>query len=135
MVCGVFSLMLVTATVTTALLKAALETKYWTGLTQFSIWGSLIVFYLWLILNNSTTGLSFDLLWVLFNLLSSVHYYFTIIIVVTTALSIDVAKKYIKRMYYPDDWQILQEIDLGYGPKAVNSTETEMQTAVNNQKV
>jgi len=44
-------------------------------------------------------------------------------------------KKYIKRMYYPDDWQILQEIDLGYGPKAVNSTETEMQTAVNNQKV
>jgi len=93
------------------------------------------VFYLWLIINNSTANLSYELLWVFFKLLGSAHYYIAVIIVVATALSFDIVKKYIKRMYYPDDWQILQEIDLGYGAKAGNSTETELQSTVNNQKV
>jgi len=108
-----FSVHMISASVVTVLLKAGLETKYWTGLTHFAVWGSMTVFFLWLMLDNAILYLSVDLEWVLFNSLRSARFYLSIIIIAVTALSVDFAEKYIRRTYYPDDWQILQEIDLG----------------------
>ncbi|KAF2100737.1 putative phospholipid-transporting ATPase [Rhizodiscina lignyota] len=104
---------LYTAALTTALGKAALITNLWTKYTVLAIPGSLAVWFIYLpIYATVAPKLGFSTEWagVLPRLFSSPVFWVMIVVLPVLCLLRDIAWKYAKRMYYPQAYHHIQEI-------------------------
>lgn len=104
-------LMASTTAVITVILKMALETKYWTGLIHFGIWGSIIVYFIVLVAISSFPSISWvsSMYWVFYKNASSPVFWFGIIVLPSLSLLPDFIYKYVQSQYTPQNYQILQE--------------------------
>lgn len=106
-----------TCVVFTVNLKLALEIRYWTWPNHLFLWGSIVAYCLWLIVygvlfDNPTVDAGSDLFYVIFHLVTTPLFWFTIIIVPWICLIRDVTWKYIVRTNLPRSYHIIQEIEM-----------------------
>eukprot|EP01132_Coremiostelium_polycephalum_P003757 gene3757-4677_t len=105
--------------VATVNLKLALETRYWTWLTHFSIWGSILIWFLWVtvlaLINGIGSSSSGDVYKVAFYLFRSPLFWFGLIITPVICLLPDSLYKIIQRDVKPYPFQIVQEVEKLYG--------------------
>ncbi|GAM29207.1 hypothetical protein SAMD00019534_123830 [Acytostelium subglobosum LB1] len=99
----------------TVSLKLALETRYWTWLTHFSIWGSMLIWFLWQAilasLYNASSSASGDLYFTAFKLWSSALFWLALACIPIICLIPDSLYKIIQRDVTPYPYQIVQEIE------------------------
>ncbi|CAG8467752.1 4457_t:CDS:10 [Acaulospora colombiana] len=104
---------LYTAVLATVLGKAALITDLWTKYTYIAIPGSFI-FWMFFIIVYGTLAPKFKIseeyYGIVPKLFTSPAFYFTVLLVPIVCLLRDYAWKYMKRMYYPRSYHIVQEI-------------------------
>jgi phospholipid-transporting ATPase len=104
---------LYTAGLITTLGKAALITNLWTKYTVIAIPGSLVVWFVFLPIYATVApklGFSMEYAGVVPRLFPSLAFWLTIIVVPVLCLLRDYAWKYAKRMYYPQAYHHVQEI-------------------------
>jgi phospholipid-transporting ATPase len=104
---------LYTAALATALGKAALITNLWTKYTVLAIPGSLVVWLIYIpIYATVAPKLGFSTEWagVLPRLYSSPVFWLMVFVLPVLCLLRDIAWKYAKRMYYPQAYHHIQEI-------------------------
>jgi len=98
-----------TAAILVVLHKIALETNSWTWVNHFFHWLSIVAYFITLIY------VSFDAVnWpqgygTIQHLIVTPTWYLFIFLVFWACLLPDIIVKYVKRQYFPEDWQILQE--------------------------
>ncbi|KAI5207027.1 phospholipid-translocating P-type ATPase [Aureobasidium subglaciale] len=104
---------LYTAGLITTLGKAALITNLWTKYTVIAIPGSLVVWFVFLPIYATVApklGFSMEYAGVVPRLFPSLAFWLTIIVTPVLCLLRDYAWKYAKRMYYPQAYHHVQEI-------------------------
>eukprot|EP01133_Synstelium_polycarpum_P011475 gene11475-13378_t len=101
--------------VITVNLKLALETRYWTWLTHFSIWGSIIIWFIWQgILSaiptagGSSTGEVYS---IAYHLFKSPIFWLSLFVIPVICLIPDSMYKILQRDFRPYPFQIVQEIE------------------------
>ncbi|KAJ5077855.1 putative phospholipid-transporting atpase [Anaeramoeba ignava] len=100
--CSSYSILIV-------LLTYALETNYWNWITHFSLWLSIAVIFLFLLMLSNWLSVFAYEYGVLKMMLSSSSFYTLLIIVVILGLLPEYFVKYWRTNYHPYDWQILVE--------------------------
>ncbi|KYR02985.1 P-type ATPase [Tieghemostelium lacteum] len=105
--------------VMTVNLKLALETRYWTGLTHFSIWGSILIWFIWISVLATIQGIgsssSGEVYHVAYHLFSSANFWLSLALLPVIALLPDIIYKYIQRDQKPYPFQVVQEFEKLYG--------------------
>ncbi|KAF2070558.1 hypothetical protein CYY_008121 [Polysphondylium violaceum] len=105
--------------VLTVNLKLALETRYWTWLTHFSIWGSILIWFIWVSVLAVIPGIgsssSGEVYQVAFKVFSSAYFWFSLAVLPVICLVPDTLYKYIQRDIKPYSFQIVQELERIYG--------------------
>eukprot|EP00762_Andalucia_godoyi_P003145 ANDGO_01127.mRNA.1 Phospholipid-transporting ATPase 3 len=98
--------------ITVALCKSGLETRCWTWLTHFGVWGSLLSFYFFLLAYSASPMVldQANVYWVVYRIFSSGTCWFMLIWCTGICLLIDLAYKYIQWRFFPFDWQLLMEL-------------------------
>lgn len=102
-----------TCVVVVVTLKLGLETRFWTWVNHFTVWGSLIVYAMWLMVYSvffEGTSMGGDLYRSVFQLYEAGTYFLCIIFVTVLCLSRDVLWKYFARTSLPQSYHIVQEI-------------------------
>lgn len=102
-----------TCVVVVVTLKLGLETRFWTWVNHFVMWGSIIVYAMWLMVYGvffEGTSMGSDLYRSVFQLYEAGTYYLCIIFVIVLCLSRDVIWKFIVRTNLPESYHIVQEI-------------------------
>jgi len=103
--------MVSTVAIVTVILKMATFQNLWNILVHVGIWGS-IACYLMIFCIESLFPVLFPAQYLMFfYVFSNPNFWAMFILVVTVCLTPDVFAQYIKRQFYPDDWQILQEAE------------------------
>eukprot|EP01132_Coremiostelium_polycephalum_P005005 gene5005-6233_t len=102
--------------VLTVNLKLALETRFWTWINHLSIWGSILIYFMWLVIFGKfwefeSFDVGSDLYSVVYNLGTTSLFYFSILFVPILCLWRDVTWKFIRRTNLPKSYHIVQEID------------------------
>mmetsp|Transcript_6396 Transcript_6396/g.8898 ORF Transcript_6396/g.8898 Transcript_6396/m.8898 type:complete len:1206 (+) Transcript_6396:189-3806(+) len=92
------------------LAKIAWETKYWTWVNFAFEVLSLLVYFLVLLVISSLPSSWPDGYWMFFRLFSTPSWYLTILVGFFIALVPDIVYKVVQREYFPEKWQILQDI-------------------------
>eukprot|EP00736_Rhodelphis_marinus_P010260 Rmarinus@m.19245 len=87
----------------------ALVTKYWTWITHFCIWGSLIFYFIALLIYCKWDAMFPEVSEVAYVQLSSGSEWMLLLVIPVLALTPDMIFAYLQRVYYPKDWQLLQE--------------------------
>ncbi|KYQ90192.1 P-type ATPase [Tieghemostelium lacteum] len=105
-----------TCVVLTVNLKLALETKRWTWINHLTTWGSIVIYFLWLIIFGKffeieSFDVGSDLYSVIYKLGTCAEFYLTIIFVPLLALWRDFSWKYVKRNIFTRGYHIAQERD------------------------
>jgi len=103
----VFGNYVLTVGIVTVLLKIALETKTWNFLVHIAIWGSMIVYFLMLIILDPLDETQESIYAYTFK---SGSYWLWLPVGVGMALLPDFTLKYIERAFFPKAWQIYQEM-------------------------
>jgi len=106
-----------TCVVLTVNLKLALETRYWTWANHLFLWGSILVYFLWLIVfgvffRNPTIDMGADLYFVIFHLATTPQFWFSIIMAPMLCLYRDFTWKFVVRTNLPESYHIIQEIEM-----------------------
>jgi len=104
-----------TCVVITVTLKLGLETRYWTWINHFVMWGSIIVYACWLMVYGvffAGTSIGSDIYQVVFELYTTPLYYFTIIMVPIICLFRDLTWKFVQRTALPESYHIIQEQEM-----------------------
>lgn len=104
-----------TCVVITVTLKLGLETRFWTWVNHFTVWGSIIVYAIWLMVYGvfyEGTSMGSELYRVVFELYLSPYYYFSIIMVPTICLFRDFTWKFVVRTDLPESYHIVQELEM-----------------------
>ncbi|KAN0043355.1 hypothetical protein ACTA71_011007 [Dictyostelium dimigraforme] len=114
--------------VLTVNLKLAFETRYWTWITHFSIWASIVIWFAWVAVLAAIPGIgstsSGDIYYVAYKIFASPSFWLSIAVLPTICLAPDVIYKYIQRDVKPYNYQIVQEIEKIYGkPSDIMSKE------------
>lgn len=102
-----------TCVVIVVTLKLGLETRYWTWVNHFTMWGSIIVYAIWLMVYGvffDGTSMGADLYRSVFMLYRAPEYYLVIVFVVVLCLWRDVTWKFFQRTDLPESYHIVQEI-------------------------
>ncbi|EGG14801.1 P-type ATPase [Cavenderia fasciculata] len=101
--------------VITVNLKLALETRYWTWLTHFSIWGSILIWFLWQAIlasiqaaGASATG---EVYQIAYHLWASPLFWLGLFCIPIICLVPDSLYKIIQRDFFPYPYQIVQELE------------------------
>jgi len=103
--------MVSTFAIMTVILKMATFCNLWNIFIHAGIWGSLFV-YVMIFLVESLFYSLFPLQYFMFFLVvSNPNFWMMFLLVVIICLTPDVFGQYVKRQFYPDDWQILQEAE------------------------
>eukprot|EP01125_Pyxidicula_operculata_P020507 TRINITY_DN7599_c0_g2_i1.p1 TRINITY_DN7599_c0_g2~~TRINITY_DN7599_c0_g2_i1.p1 ORF type:complete len:1186 (-),score=234.52 TRINITY_DN7599_c0_g2_i1:63-3599(-) len=118
-----FGLIVSSACVITVTLKLAIDTLYWPWMMFFFSIGSVIVYFLFLVVYGFIHGLEAmdPLYYVFLNEGSSPTYWLMVLICIGFAIIPDFCVKWLRQHLYPKDWQILKEKILLYKK---NKTET-----------
>jgi phospholipid-transporting ATPase len=106
-----------TAVLLLVTLKLALEIRTWTIFHHIAVWGSLAVYAIfcvvWHVIALIPIGtLGVEVLFVIFHLLRSPLFYFTLLLVPLLALLRDFSWKFMFRSYLPQDYHIVQEVQM-----------------------
>eukprot|EP00026_Physarum_polycephalum_P000972 Phypoly_transcript_00973.p1 GENE.Phypoly_transcript_00973~~Phypoly_transcript_00973.p1 ORF type:complete len:1149 (+),score=209.12 Phypoly_transcript_00973:246-3692(+) len=102
-----------TCVVVVVTLKLSLETRYWTWVNHFVVWGSIIVYAMWLMVYGvfyDGTSMGADLYRTVFQLYRAPEYYLVIVFVVVLCLWRDVTWKFFARTHLPQSYHIVQEL-------------------------
>lgn len=102
-----------TAVLATVLGKAALITNLWTKWTWIAIPGSFLFWLLWIpiyAIVAPAIGFSLEYYGIDRHLYGNITFWATIFLLPTFCLLRDFTWKYVKRMYYPDSYHHIQEI-------------------------
>ncbi|KAJ5072976.1 putative phospholipid-transporting atpase [Anaeramoeba ignava] len=106
-------------------LKIAIETTFWTWMHHVTIWGSIIVWFVFAIVYNLILKAP-TMYYVVFHTLKVPVVWLQVLFTVVLCLLPDFFIKYYSRNYRPQDWHIIQERErLGqqlYKPTATKST-------------
>jgi len=103
-----------TCVVVTVTLKLGLETRYWTWVNHFTMWGSLVVYAIWLMVYGvffDGTSMGADLYRSVFQLYQAPYYFWAIIAVPVICLLRDVTWKFVNRTDLPEAYHIVQELE------------------------
>jgi len=106
-----FGNMAVSTCVVTVTLRLAIDTLYWPWMMFVCSIGSVIIYFIFLIVYGFIYGIgSFDPLYLLFiNQAKNINFWLTLLILVIIAVLPDFCQKWLKQHLYPKDWQILKE--------------------------
>jgi len=101
--------------VLTVNIKLALETRFWTWINHLAIWGSILIYFMWLVIFGKfwefdSLDVGSDLYSVVYHLGTSAVFYFAILIVPVIALWRDFTWKYIHRNELTKPYHIAQEL-------------------------
>ncbi|KAL6053235.1 P-type phospholipid transporter, variant 2 [Balamuthia mandrillaris] len=114
---GLYSMgvLMYTAVVLVVTGKLALETRSWTWLHHTALWGSLLVYFVFLVVWHSIDALHFaslgdDVYFVIYRLLEQPMFYLATFLIVVVALLRDFTWKYISRAMLPRGSHIVQEV-------------------------
>ncbi|KAJ3445333.1 putative phospholipid-transporting atpase [Anaeramoeba flamelloides] len=107
----VYSIIIYTSVVFVVNLKVAIETTYWTWMHHFTIWGSIIFWFLLISIFSNSLKLSSDLHSIAKEVYTHPICWISLLLVVFICLLPDIAWKYIRRNYFPKDFHIIQEIE------------------------
>eukprot|EP00163_Fabomonas_tropica_P014181 TRINITY_DN2587_c0_g1_i2.p1 TRINITY_DN2587_c0_g1~~TRINITY_DN2587_c0_g1_i2.p1 ORF type:complete len:1102 (+),score=256.90 TRINITY_DN2587_c0_g1_i2:1098-4403(+) len=92
-----------------------LETRYWTIWNHVSTWGSILalwLFYLpYCVLWTGPIPIAPEMYWIIYRLMESALFWFSLILVPVATILLDVVYKYVKRTYYPDLSHVVQDIE------------------------
>ncbi|KAL6069954.1 Phospholipid-transporting ATPase IA [Balamuthia mandrillaris] len=109
-----FDLMCLGTTISTVVvlvvtLKLALETNNWTWIHHLLYWGSIIVYFVFLLVYSVLPFAAFGMYWVPYMLLRAPVFWITVLLLVPTALLFDFAAKSFMALNFPEDWQKVNE--------------------------
>eukprot|EP00027_Filamoeba_sp_ATCC50430_P018405 CAMPEP_0168578090 /NCGR_PEP_ID=MMETSP0413-20121227/21145_1 /TAXON_ID=136452 /ORGANISM="Filamoeba nolandi, Strain NC-AS-23-1" /LENGTH=1137 /DNA_ID=CAMNT_0008611909 /DNA_START=1 /DNA_END=3414 /DNA_ORIENTATION=+ len=91
-------------------LRMAVETKHWTKQIHWSIWGSIGIYLVFLLLYCAfVTALPNNMFFQIYYLLSTASFWFAMLLVVFVAIVPQVSWKYVSQQLWPKDWQIIRE--------------------------
>ncbi|KAJ6242785.1 putative phospholipid-transporting atpase [Anaeramoeba flamelloides] len=107
----VYGLIIYTFVVFVVNLKVAIETTYWTWMHHFTIWGSIIFWFLLIFLICNSFKMNSYLYAVANEAFAQPHFWISLLLVVFICLLPDITWKYIRRNYFPKDFHIIQEIE------------------------
>ncbi|EGG17651.1 P-type ATPase [Cavenderia fasciculata] len=101
--------------VITVNLKLALEVRYWTWLNHAFTWGSIVLYFIWLLVfgkfwEMNSFDVGSDLYDIIYRAGQSALFYFTLIMVPIICLFRDFSWKYITRDIRPHSYHVVQEI-------------------------
>mgnify|MGYP005995451865 CR=1 FL=1 len=103
--------MVSTVAIVTVVLKMATFINLWNILIHVGIWGS-IGCYVLIFCVESLFPTLFPLQYLMFFfIISNPNFWAMFLLVIIVCLTPDIFAQYIKRQFYPDDWQILQEAE------------------------
>ncbi|EGC31992.1 hypothetical protein DICPUDRAFT_49853 [Dictyostelium purpureum] len=107
-----FGLICFAAIIITVNLKLALEVRYWTWVNHLATWGSMVVFFCWILIYGrvNAKGIDSDLFDVIYRIGESAHFYFLLLLVPIIALWRDFGWKFVNRYYKPMPHHIAQEL-------------------------
>eukprot|EP01133_Synstelium_polycarpum_P003848 gene3848-4443_t len=97
-------------------LKLALEIHYWTWVNHLTVWGSIIIYFIWLLAFGKfwefeSLDVGSDLYSIIYRIGQSVLFYLTIVLVPILCLYKDITFKFAKRTLKPRPYHIVQEIE------------------------
>jgi len=101
-----------TLVVLTVNLKLAVETKYWTVYSHIGLWGSILVWFIWL-----TTYCALDFLpelsmyWIIYRLYATTLLWLALLLLPVVALLPDFCVQYYCSQYIPQNYQIIKEVE------------------------
>lgn len=100
-----------------ALVKSGMETRCWTWITHLGIWGSLILYFVFLFVYCALSSLfgQANMYFVIYNLMASGMFWVILIWGVGSCLMMDLLYKYVQWHYFPYDWQMLQTLYKQFG--------------------
>ncbi|KAJ5077251.1 putative phospholipid-transporting atpase [Anaeramoeba ignava] len=110
-----------TSLIITINLKIALETTFWTWMHHLTIWGSIVVWFLFAVIYNANLKISSKMFHVVFQTLKLPNIWLQILFVVVLSLFPDFVYKYLSRYYRPHYWQIIQEQEKIKPKKSINT--------------
>ncbi|KAJ3450981.1 putative phospholipid-transporting atpase [Anaeramoeba flamelloides] len=90
-------------------LKLALHVNSWTWIHHFTIWGSIIVWFVFILILGEIPLLAPSMYKVAVNVFSTGIFWFTVFISVVICLVPDILIKYFRREFKPLDFHIIQE--------------------------
>eukprot|EP01113_Clastostelium_recurvatum_P017915 TRINITY_DN2113_c0_g1_i1.p1 TRINITY_DN2113_c0_g1~~TRINITY_DN2113_c0_g1_i1.p1 ORF type:complete len:1143 (-),score=265.23 TRINITY_DN2113_c0_g1_i1:444-3872(-) len=107
-----------TCVVLTVNLKLGIEIRYWTWMNHLFVWGSILVYVLWLMIFGvffelSTSDVGSDIYYSIFHLYRTPLFYLAIILVPFLCLWRDISWKYVYRTSLPKSYHIVQEMMRG----------------------
>ena len=103
--------MVSTVAITTVVLKLATFLNMWNVLVFVGIFGSVACYLLVFLIESSSATLFPLQYFQFFYVFSNPNFYVMFLLVLIICLTPDVFGQYIKRQFYPDDWEILQEAE------------------------
>ncbi|KAF2078368.1 hypothetical protein CYY_000352 [Polysphondylium violaceum] len=108
--------------VLTVNIKLALETRYWTWINHVAIWGSIVIYFMWLVIFGKfwevdSLDVGSDLYSIIYHLGTSAVFYFSILIVPVIALWRDFTWKFIHRSELTKPYHVAQELQKSSTPK------------------
>ena len=103
--------MVSTIAIVTVLLKLATYTNLWNIPVFTGLFGSILCYLLIFLIESSIAPLFPRQYFMFFYVFSNPNFYLLFLLVVIICLTPDMFAQYIKRQFYPDDWQILQEAE------------------------
>ncbi|KAJ6245375.1 putative phospholipid-transporting atpase [Anaeramoeba flamelloides] len=104
-----FSILIYSCVVFVVNLKCAIETTFWTWVHHVTIWGSVAVWFIFVLIFSNSFFFSSDLYQIGNVLFKLPFFWLTLLFVVTLCLLPDILIKFYQRNYSPKDFQIIQE--------------------------
>ncbi|GAM27227.1 hypothetical protein SAMD00019534_104020 [Acytostelium subglobosum LB1] len=107
--------------------KLALETRFWTWINHLATWGSIVLFFIWLMAFgkfediNQSLGVGVDIYDIIFNVGKAPLFYLTLVIVPVVCLYRDYTWKFVNRYALPQAYHIVQELDSSHSSKQIET--------------
>eukprot|EP00455_Lapot_gusevi_P036920 TRINITY_DN4116_c0_g3_i2.p1 TRINITY_DN4116_c0_g3~~TRINITY_DN4116_c0_g3_i2.p1 ORF type:complete len:1260 (-),score=363.04 TRINITY_DN4116_c0_g3_i2:462-4241(-) len=102
-------------------LKIALETTTWVWWSHFFFWGSLLVYFFWLLVYCSGIYVP-DMYYVSFRMFRMGVFWWGLILVCVICMLPDFTWKYVQRTYFPSTVDIILEQEQGFGKNGLSSS-------------
>jgi len=96
-------------------LRMALETRYWTAITHIAIWGSIVIYFLYIYVYAAIYYRPFgfvNVYHVPYELAGTALFWLLLVLAIVMSLIPELVYKYIQWTYFPQDWQVLHERDM-----------------------
>eukprot|EP01087_Luapelamoeba_hula_P011161 TRINITY_DN3003_c0_g1_i1.p1 TRINITY_DN3003_c0_g1~~TRINITY_DN3003_c0_g1_i1.p1 ORF type:complete len:1289 (-),score=252.87 TRINITY_DN3003_c0_g1_i1:164-4030(-) len=92
-------------------LKLFFHVTHWNWVVQVAVYGSVLIYIVTVVLENVISYFFPNQYFVFFYMLTIPSTWLWLVLSVVIILLPDLVAKFVKRAYYPEDWQVLQELD------------------------